>query len=210
VMAEVRRLAEHVLARHERIDVLINNAGVFMSERRLTVDGQETTFAVNHLAPFLLTHLLLPALKNAKKGRIITVSSIAHNRGQLDFSDLTAARYYHGYATYAASKLANVLFAYDLARRLSGTAITSNALHPGVIGTKLLHTGFGMGGGSVAQGAATSVRLAVDPALDGVMGKYYSDEREAASSTLSHDRKLQGRLYDASVEITGVSPLPAA
>jgi NAD(P)-dependent dehydrogenase (short-subunit alcohol dehydrogenase family) len=208
-MAEVRRLASDVLAHHERLDVLLNNAGIFAQERKLTAEGHELTFAVNHLAPFLLTHLLLPALRRSEGGRIVTVSSIAHNRGAIDFTDLRAERYYHGYAAYAASKLANVLFAYEMARRLAGTKITSNALHPGVIGTKLLRTGFGMGGGTVQQGAATSVRLATDPKLSSVTGKYFSDGREAPSSALSHDRALQRRLYEVSAELVGIEPLPA-
>jgi len=208
-MAEVRALAEAVRNQAGHLDVLLNNAGVFMHERRLTTDGFETTFAVNHLAPFLLTHLLLPSLGAAGQGRIITVSSIAHSRGSIDFNDLKLDRYYHGYSAYAASKLANVLFAYEMARRLQGTPITSNALHPGVISTKLLKSGFGMGGGTLAQGAATSVRLALDPSLATVTGKYFSDEREATSSALSHDRGLQRRLYEVSAELVGIEPLPA-
>ncbi|UQA60973.1 SDR family oxidoreductase [Polyangium aurulentum] len=207
-MAEVRALADRVLARHEKIDVLLNNAGVFLHERHLTAEGHETTFAVNHLAPFLLTHLLLPALERSDAARIVTVSSIAHNRGQIDFNDLTSSRYYHGYTAYASSKLANILFAYELSRRLRGTKITSNVLHPGVITTKLLRTGFGTGGGTLEQGAATSVRLATDPSLAQVTGKYFADEREAKSSALSHDRALQRRLYDVSAQLTGVAPLP--
>jgi NAD(P)-dependent dehydrogenase (short-subunit alcohol dehydrogenase family) len=208
-LGEVRSLAESVRAQTDRLDVLLNNAGVFMHERLLTVDGHETTFAVNHLAPFLLTHLLLPLLRASENGRIVSVSSIAHSRGALDFADLRLDRYFHGYAAYASSKLANVLFAYEMARRLRGTAITSNALHPGVIGTKLLRSGFGMGGGTVSQGAATSVLLATDPALASVSGKYFSDEREVSSSALSQDRGLQRRLYEVSAELVGIEGLPA-
>ncbi|HVK67802.1 MAG TPA: SDR family oxidoreductase [Polyangium sp.] len=207
-MSSIRAFAAEVAGRVERLDVLLNNAGVFMHERKLTEDGFEMTFAVNHLAPFLLTHLLLPQLRASDGGRIVTVSSIAHNRGQIDFSDLTSERYFHGYTAYATSKLANVLFAYEMGRRLGGTRITSNALHPGVIGTKLLRSGFGMGGGTVAQGAATSVRLATDPTLAGVTGKYFSDEHEEASSKASHDRALQRRLYEVSAKLVGVEGLP--
>ncbi|MRG97469.1 SDR family oxidoreductase [Polyangium spumosum] len=207
-MSAVRALAAEVASRAPRLDVLLNNAGVFLHERKLTEDGFEATFAVNHLAPFLLTHLLLPALRKSDAGRIVTVSSIAHTRGQIDFTDLTSERYFHGYAAYAASKLANVLFAYEMARRLAGTAITSNALHPGVIGTKLLRSGFGMGGGTVAQGAATSVRLATDPELAAVTGKYFSDEHEEPSSTRSLDRRLQRKLYEVSAELVGIAGLP--
>lgn len=209
-MAEVRRLAAETQAKTEKLDVLINNAGVFLHERKLTPDGFEMTFAVNHLAPFLLTHLVLPSLRKSAAARIVTVSSIAHNRGNIDFADLRLDRHYHGYAAYAASKLANVLFAHEMARRLRGTKITSNALHPGVIGTKLLRSGFGMGGGTVAEGAATSVRLASDPALASVTGKYFSDAREASSSALSHDRALAKRLYEVSAELVSIEGLPPA
>jgi len=211
-MAEVRRLAKDIEGQTDRLDVLINNAGVFAHERKLTVDGFETTFAVNHLAPFLLTHLLLPKLQQSTQGRIVTVSSIAHSRGRIDFDDLKSERYFHGYTAYAASKLANVLFAYEMARRLAGSRVTSNALHPGVITTKLLKSGFGMGGASVQQGAATSVKLAIDPALATTTGKYFADEREQASSAASHDRQLQKRLYEVSaklVGIEGIEGLPA-
>lgn len=209
-MAEVRRLADDTLARTDKLDVLINNAGVFLHERTLTVDGFEATFAINHLAPFLLTHLLLPALRKAPAARLITVSSIAHSRGNIDFGDLRLERHYHGYSAYAASKLANVLFAYEMARRLSGSSITSNVLHPGVIGTKLLRSGFGMGGGTLSQGAATSVRLASDPALGKVTGKYFADTKAAPSSPASHDAGLAKRLYEESAKLVGVVELPPA
>ncbi|MDC3953255.1 SDR family oxidoreductase [Polyangium jinanense] len=207
-MAAVRALAAEVMARVDRLDVLLSNAGVFMHERKLTEDGFETTFAVNHLAPFLLTHLLLPHVQKSDGGRIVAVSSIAHARGQIDFTDLTSERYFHGYTAYATSKLANVLFTYEIGRRLGGTNVTANALHPGVISTKLLRSGFGMGGGTVVQGAATSVRLAIDPALAGVTCKYFSDEHEEASSQTSHDRALQRRLYEVSAKLVGIAGLP--
>lgn len=207
-MAEVRRLAKDVEMQTDRLDVLVNNAGVFLHERKLTVDGFETTFAVNHLAPFLLTHLLLPKLQESTQGRIVTVSSIAHSRGRIDFDDLTSERYFHGYTAYAASKLANVLFAYEMARRLRGSHVTSNVLHPGVITTKLLKSGFGMGGASVQQGAATSVKLALDATLFTTTGKYFADEREQASSAASHERQLQKRLYDVSKNLVGIDGLP--
>lgn len=207
-MADVRRLADEVAAQTDHLDVLINNAGVFLHERQLTVDGFETTFAVNHLAPFLLTHRLLPKLRQSVRGRIITVSSIAHSRGRIDFDDLTAKRYFHGYTAYASSKLANVLFAYEMARRLGAAHVTSNALHPGVITTKLLKSGFGTTGASLAQGAATSVKLAMDPDLATTTGKYFADEREQTSSPTSHDRQVQKRLYEVSAKLVGIDGLP--
>jgi NAD(P)-dependent dehydrogenase (short-subunit alcohol dehydrogenase family) len=137
---QVRALAGDLLARFDRLDGLIHNAGVFMNERKLSADGFELTFAVNHLAPFVLTRELLPLLR-ASHSRVITVASVAHNRGQIDFDDLNAARGFDGYRAYAQSKLANVLFANELAER-ERDYLTSNSLHPGVIGTKLLKAGF--------------------------------------------------------------------
>lgn len=206
-LAEVRALATQVQA-HADLSVVVHNAGVFMKTRLLTVDGLETSFAVNHLAPFLLTHLLLPTLRDKDEARVVVVSSVAHNRGRIDLKNLQLERGFDGYVAYANSKLMNVMFAYDLARRLRGTHVAVNALHPGVIGTKLLQTGFGMGGDSVAEGARTSLRLATDPALRGVSGKYFSDEEEAPSSRLSRDEALQKALYDASCTLAGVTPLP--
>lgn len=208
-MAEVTSLAEQTQKLAPSLDVLINNAGVFEHERKLTVDGHERTFAINHLAPFLLSHLLLPAMRNAPSARLITVSSIAHSRGRIDFSDLRYDRHYHGYTAYAGSKLANVLFAFEMARRLRDTAITSNALHPGVIGTKLLRSGFGAGGAPIEQGAVTSVRLASDPSLAHTTGKYFADGRETPSAPMTHDLALAKRLYEESARLVHISPLPA-
>lgn len=207
-LEDVRALAADVSARAPRIDVLINNAGVFMNERVLSRDGFEMTFAVNHLAPFLLTHLLLPMLQKSDAPRVVNVSSVAHNRGVIDLDDPNLERGFSGYGAYAASKLMNVLFSFDLARRLRSPFVAVNALHPGVIGTKLLREGFGMSGGTVDTGARTSVRVATDPALARVTGKYFSDEREVTPSRATHDEKLQARLYDLSARLTGVTPLP--
>jgi retinol dehydrogenase-12 len=207
-LAAVRALAASI-ERFGALDVLVNNAGIFAKERSLSADGFELTFAVNHLAPFALTHLCLPSLRAAKQARIVNLSSIAHSRGALSWDDLGLERGFDGYRAYAASKLMNVLFTYELARRLGPLGIMANAVHPGVISTKLLRTGFGMGGASVADGAATSVRCATDAALDGVSGRYFADTRETASSRTSYDRDAQRRLYERSVELTGVTPLPA-
>jgi retinol dehydrogenase 14 len=203
---EVRALARDAAALAPKLDVLIHNAGVFMKERTLSRDGFEMTFAVNHLAPFLLTHLLLPNLRASDEPRAVHVSSIAHSRGVIAWDDLNMERGYDGYRAYAASKLMNVLFAFDLARR--APFLASNALHPGVIGTKLLKEGFGMGGGGVEKGSATSVRLALDPALARVTGKYFSDEREANVAKSALDRAAQERLTAVSAKLTGVEPLP--
>ncbi|MBS1152144.1 MAG: retinol dehydrogenase [Myxococcaceae bacterium] len=185
------------------LDILLNNAGVFETERRESADGHELTMAVNHLAPFLLTSLLLPAVTRAPQGRVVNVSSIAHARGHLDLEDFDFRRDYEGYAAYAASKQANVLFTRALARRLGGTAVTTSALHPGVIGTKLLRKGFGaMSGGSLEQGAQTSVYCATAPELSKVSGRYYSDRQEAQPAPQARDEKLEERLWTLSEQRT--------
>jgi NAD(P)-dependent dehydrogenase (short-subunit alcohol dehydrogenase family) len=154
--------------------------------------------AVNHFAPFLLTHHLLGALSRAPRGRVVTVSSMAHQSGRLDLDDLTFARRYDGYAAYAASKLANVLFTVELAKRLEDSAVTANCLHPGVIATKLLRSGFGMGGAPVEQGARTSVYLATSPEIGSVSGRYYVDCRPATPSRTARDEALAARLWQES------------
>ncbi len=209
-LAEVHTLAESLAKKHSVIDVLINNAGVFANERKVTSEGFELTFVVNHLAPFLLTHLLLPQLRASDEPRVVNVSSIAHSRGAIDFDDLNMERGFGGYRAYAASKLMNVLFSFDLKRRLTAPPIAVNALHPGVIGTKLLREGFGMAGGSVETGAATTLYVATDPRVARVSGKYFSDAREVASAKQSHDQEAQERLYAISAKLTGIVPLPLA
>ncbi len=206
-LASVRALGEDVRARYPRLDVLINNAGVIMDARALTGDGFEMTFQVNHLASFLLTLMLLPSLKASEQGRVVHVSSMAHASGRLDFDDLDAKKRFDGYTAYATSKLCNVLFAYELARRLEGSPVTSNALHPGVITTKLLWKGFGSKGASLERGAATSVKVALDASLASTTGRYFDDEREARSSTASRDLDTQRRLWDVSLERTA-APWP--
>jgi NAD(P)-dependent dehydrogenase (short-subunit alcohol dehydrogenase family) len=206
-LQEVRALAQQVTSKHSHLDVLLNNAGVFVKERELTPDGFELSMGVNHFGHFTLTHALLPVLRQSTQGRIINLSSIAHSRGNLDLSDLSFAKSFDAYQAYAASKLANILFTYALARRLNQTSITVNAVHPGVISTKLLTQGFGINGGGLAQGAATSVLLATDPALSKVTGKYFADRRESPSSQPSHNQELQEKFYALSCQLTGVAPL---
>lgn len=197
-MQQVRQLAAKVQTKYQRLDVLINNAGVIMKERVVTPDGFETTFAVNHLAPFLLTNLLLDLLKTSAPARVITVSSMVHHNGQIEWDNLQGEKRFSGHDAYARSKLANVLFAYALAERVRGARLMSNALHPGVIATKLLETGWGGGGGDVVRGAQTSVYLAANPQLDDVTGKYFENKRETPSSRTSHDHALQNELWEAS------------
>jgi NAD(P)-dependent dehydrogenase (short-subunit alcohol dehydrogenase family) len=214
-LGEVRRLAGEVSGRLPRLDVLVNNAGAIHMERKLTPDGHEMTFAVNHLAPFLLTTLLLPRLRASGKARVVNVASEAHRPARLDFEDLMGERDYAGWKAYGRSKLANVLFTYELARRLDGTGVTTNALHPGVVAT-----GFGRndpGWLRVAvrlvspflidarKGSATTVHVATAPELEGVTGRYFARSREAASSPASLDRGAQRRLWEASERLAGVA-----
>jgi NAD(P)-dependent dehydrogenase (short-subunit alcohol dehydrogenase family) len=208
-MAEVRALAEAVGAKTSKLDALVNNAGVFVHERSITDDGFELTMAVNHFAPFVLTHRLLPLLEAASTAsapaRAVHVSSVAHQRASLDPTDLEWPNGFQGYAAYARSKLANVLLSSALSRR---SRTTHNALHPGVIGTKLLKGGFGMDGASLADGAKTTVKVATADELSTVTGKYFSDEREVAPSKLARDLELSEKLYAVSSERTGEPALP--
>lgn len=201
-LAQVRALAAQVRQQAPALDALINNAGVFMTERVLTADGLETTLAVNHFAPFLLTGLLRPALEAAGAARVVNVSSIAHTRGRLRLDDLTFARGFEGYGAYAASKLANVLFTHALARRLAGTKVTTHALHPGVIDTKLLRQGFGVQGASVESGAATSLFAATSEALEGRTGLYLQDAKVARCAAHADDQALEEGLWEASARLT--------
>lgn len=219
-LAQVRAAAAAFLARHDRLHVLVNNAGLYAGRRELSADGHELTFAVNHLAPFLLTNLLLDALRAAAPARIVTVASGAHVGARLSFDDLQGARAYSGFAAYGASKLANILFTYELARRLEGSGVTANCLHPGFVGTN-----FAQGGGGAAalffraarpfiltpeQGAQTSIYLAASPEVEGVSGKYYVNRRPRTSSAQSYSREDQARLWAVSAELVGLDPAAPA
>jgi retinol dehydrogenase 14 len=202
---EVRRLAAEVQAKYNRLDVLINNAGVFMPQREVTEDGLEMTFAVNHLAPFLLTGLLLDLLKRSAPARIITVSSSLHQRSLVDFNNLQGDKYYAGGQAYNLSKLGNVLFTFELAERLRGARITANCLHPGTIDTKLLHAAWGrMRGESVAAGATTPVYLAIAPEVEKVTGQYFEKKHTVVSSSLAHDVDLRKKFWEVSAQLTGL------
>jgi NAD(P)-dependent dehydrogenase (short-subunit alcohol dehydrogenase family) len=213
--AQVRRLAEEVLQTLPRIDVLVNNAGGYWSTRHVTVDGYEHTFALNHLAPFLLTHLLLDRMRSAPQARVVNVASGAQAAGRIDFDDLHAARRYSGSRAYNQSKLANVLFTYELARRLAGTAVTVNALHPGVVSTafgtqdpgrvqRLLVPLMRPFMKSPAQGAATPIHCACAPELGRVSGEYFVDRRVKRSSGRSLDRATAARLWHVSADMVGL------
>jgi NAD(P)-dependent dehydrogenase (short-subunit alcohol dehydrogenase family) len=205
----VRAMAADLVRRGVSVEVLLNNAGIYAREREVSADGFEMTMAVNHFAPFLLTHLLLASSAGAALARIVNVSSVAHTRGNIDLADLrgTAAPFDH-YSAYAASKLANVLFTVELARRLAPRKITVNALHPGVVSTKLLTEGFQMQGADTVQtAAATSVRLALDPEVEGITGRYFANKKEANMSPLARDAELARRFYEESAALVGVAPI---
>jgi len=204
-LRQVRDMAGEILAEYERLDVLIHNAGVFMAERRLSEDGIEMTLAVNHIAPFLLNHLLLDLVKRSAPARIIVVSSTTHQNARIDFDRLPGPGPFDGHEAYAMSKLANLLFAFELAERLTGSRVTANALHPGVIDTKLLRTGYGAQGASVEAGAATPVYLASSPDVATTTGQYFARQRIAAPSPLAHDRDLRRAVWDISERLAGIA-----
>lgn len=202
---QVRQLAADILTRYDRLHVLINNAGVILLQRQVTEDGLETSFAVNHLAPFLLTHLLLDRLKQSAPARVVTVSSTVHHDGRIDFKDLQGERRYNGVVAYKAAKLANVLFTLELAERLRGSGVTANCLHPGVVSTKLLDTGWGWTGVSVAQGAALSVYLASSPAVETVTGQYFEQTTPYRASSQAYDVRLRQKLWEVSARLVGLA-----
>jgi NAD(P)-dependent dehydrogenase (short-subunit alcohol dehydrogenase family) len=202
---QVRLMGDDVLKRYPKLDVLINNAGVYMKRRDLTEDGFEMTFQVNHLAHFILTYHLLDLLKSSAPSRIINVSSMAHSGSRPDFENLHAEMKFSAYDTYSLSKLANVLFTYELAERLSGTNVTVNCLHPGVIATKLLRAGFGsFGGSSVQKGAQTIVYLARSPEGGKATGKYYVWSKQEQSAGITYDKTLQREFWDVSEKLAGI------
>jgi len=223
-MASVRQGAADILGRCDRIDVLVNNAGLVLTERRETVDGLEGTFAVNHLGPFLLTRLLLDRIVGSAPARIVNVASTAHKgaRHGLDFDDLQSTRRYGGMQAYSKSKLANIYFTTELARRLDGTGVTVNCLHPGTVAT-----GYGRDGDAsgflafgvkvikpfiltAEQGARTSVFLASSPDVAGVTGQYFAKCRARTPSAAARDSAAAARLWEASEQLTEVKGQPTS
>ena len=216
VQAEIRRVAGELLARYPRIQLLLNNAGVVNLRFEETPDGIETTFAVNHLAYFLLTELLRPRLVASAPARIVSVASDAHRFGKLDLDDLEyRTRRYRSMQVYGSSKLLNLLWTYELARRLEGTGVSANAMHPGGV-----RTGLGDQNGPVLaalgkvvklfmrspeRGADTAVWLATAPELEGVSGRYYYDRKEHRSLPITYDRAAQQRLWEISERRTGLA-----
>lgn len=214
--AQIKAAAAQFNAKYDRLDVLVNNAGGAFLRRTLTVDGIERTFAVNHLAYFLLTHLLIDALKNSPGARVINVSSGSHYGAQLDFDNLQLMKSYSIYRAYGCSKLANVLFTYELARRMVGTHVTSNALSPGMVATDIwkkvnrMLTPFITPviehyGKSPLEGAQTSIYLATSPEVEGVTGKYFVDCKAVHSSAASYDLDAAQRLWEVSLRLTGLN-----
>jgi len=212
--SEVRRLAAEFLERYERLDVLVNNAGLVSSKRTETPDGLETTFAINHLAPFLLTNLLLDRMQESGAGRIVTTSSEAQRWGRIDFDDLQSKRKYGGMSVYGMTKLANVMFTRELAARLEGTGVTANCFHPGAVNTNfgqnnngpmtLLFRVFKPFMRSSEQGADTLIWLASVPEVEGVSGKYFSDRKETSAPKIAYDPIALRKLWEISADLTGL------
>lgn len=215
--AAIRGMAEAFRRRYGELHVLVNNAGVLLWRRQETVDGLEMTFAVNHLAPFLLTNLLLDTLRASAPARIITVASVAHNGATIAFDDVQHTRgRYQSLRVYGQSKLANIMFTYELARRLEGSGVTANALHPGIIATGIYRSSnqifnraamalMPVFARSPEQGAQTSIYLATSPEVASVSGQYFVKRTSQRSSSISYDEAAQKRLWDLSEQLTGLA-----
>ena len=221
-MAQVRQLAQEFRQKHASLYILVNNAGAIFANRMTTVDGYERTFALNHLAYYLLTNLLLDMLVSSAPARIINVSSRSHEGASMSFDDLQFEQHYGygGYRAYGQSKLANLLFTYELARRLNGTGVTVNALHPGTVAT-----GFGENNGAPMklsmrifhqfaltpeQGADTLIYLSSSPQVEGITGKYWMNRKAIPSSPESYDEEAQKRLWSISAQLTGIPEIVPA
>ena len=212
ILSQDRDLANRVTDAHDHIDVLLNNVGGFFRQRSQTSEGLEYTFALNHMGYFVLTDRLLPALKAAAQGRIVNVSSRAHQNGSMNFNDLQGRTRYAGWSAYCQSKLMNIMFTYEIARRLEGTNVTANCLPPGFVASKFGHNNPGLPGLIVRlsqvlmaispyAGAQTSLHVATTPALAEVSGQYFNKSKIAASSPESLDVAAQQRLWQISEEI---------
>ena len=211
---QIRQLAQAFQSRYSQLDVLVNNAGAFFLRRQESADGVEMTFALNHLNYFLLTYLLLDRLKASAPARIVNVASDSHRGARINFNDLQGKRGYNGFQAYGQSKLANVLFTYELARRLEGAQVTANALHPGFVATNI-----GKNNGLLArlvmpiaqfnairpeEGARTGVYLASSPDVEGVSGTYFTREKPVQSDPASYDLQAARQLWEISAEMTGL------
>lgn len=217
---EICQLAQQFKSCYQYLHVLVNNAGAWITSRQESIDGIEMTFALNHLGYFLLTNLLLDTLKASAPARIINVSSYGHKRTKINFADLQAKQAYNGMQIYRQSKLANVLFTYELARQLAGTGVTVNAVNPGLVATRfglnnfgviparivnLLIRVYGLVGTNAEQGAQTSIYLATSPNVEGITGKYFEKQTAVPSSEESYDPATASRLWQVSEAMTGLS-----
>ncbi len=213
-MRSVRQLASEFRRKYDRLHVLVNNAGLFMFTRTTTGDRLETTFEVDYLSHFLLTGLLIDLLKASAPSRLVEVSSVAHYNGHIDFDDLQGEKGYGGWKAYSQAKLAQVLFTYELARRLKGTGVTANCLHPGAVATNIWSRPLGRAGFIMKLlrlfmmgpegGAKTPIYLASSPDVEGVSGKYFTNKKEKESSKESNDEQVARRLWLVSEELTGL------
>lgn len=223
-VAGMRSLAAQFLARYQRLDVLLNNVGALFTERKLTIDGFEHTFALNHLSYFLVTQLLLDVLTSSAPARIVNVSSGVHTGGEIRFDDLHGASSYAPLRAYSQSKLANLMFTFELAERLAGSSVTVNALHPGMVQTGFGRNNKGLIGGmtgvvlgilqrvqgiGVAEGADTAVYLACSPEVESITGAYWHKRQQEQSSPESLDKAQWQRLWTASAEMIGLKEVAA-
>jgi NAD(P)-dependent dehydrogenase (short-subunit alcohol dehydrogenase family) len=221
-MAQVRQLAAEFRRKYDRLDVLVNNAGIGTSQRAVTSEGFERMFALNHLSYFLLTNLLLDVIKASAPARIVNVSSEAHRRVTLDFDDLQNTRDWGqaGFRAYGRTKLMNILFTRELARRLEGSGVTANAVHPGVVATGIWRGAGGVFGtvvGALApmfmkspeEGAQTSIYVATAPEIEGMTGLYFSDSKPAQPSAAAQDDAAARKLWDISARLVGLSEVAA-
>ncbi len=204
--ADIRALAETFLSKYDRLDVLVNNAGALFTTYRESVDRIELTFALNHLAYYLLTRLLLDRIVASAPARIINVASDAHQGSAIDFDDLGHRQNYSGWATYGASKLANILFTFELARQLQGTGVAVNAVHPGFVATHFqAAAGLNMRGQlTPEQGADTQTWLAVSDEVEGVTGKYFVRRQDTRAAAAAYDLGVAERLWDVSAQMVGL------
>jgi NAD(P)-dependent dehydrogenase (short-subunit alcohol dehydrogenase family) len=216
---QVRKLAETVRARYDRLDVLVNNAGLVTRTRQESQDGYELMFAVNHLAPFLLTTLLLDLLKAGAPARVVNVSSFGYKRGAIHFDDLQFEQHFDHRQAYYQTRLGSVLFTLALARRLEGTGVTANVLHPGIVKTNLSHNYMGnpvfrffeqLIAISPEQGAQTSLYLAAAPEVEHVTGSYFEKQQRKPLSETASDRELQERLWQVSAALVGLGAAQAS
>ena len=212
LMDDVRRVAGELNEAYAKIHVLLNNAGVLMRHREENAEGRELVFAINHLGPFLLTNLLLDHIKAAGPARIVNVASTAHKGGRINFEDLESKQKFGMWPAYSQSKLANVLFTKELARRLDGGQVTANALHPGVVATNLFTGAVGFFAPIISLflissevGAYTSVYLASSPEVDGISGKYFARAAPAPTAASARDMDVAARLWQISEQMTGLA-----